>query len=174
VDEGLALVTEGTQLEAVRDITDVGIRLTATVPAAWSEIDVEGAVLVVGGRLEDNDQTLVPSVQVRVQPADDAGSAAAAVTGVRDLLREAVVLFERSGEGPAGFPETVAEIAHRSDVTNATQISMFRTIYLPDPRSAISIVATCGGGASEAARDALRGVVTSVSVSPIPESAPLE
>jgi hypothetical protein len=156
-------------VEVVRDVTDVGIRIRMRVPAAWSEIDVEGAVLVVGGRLEDNDQTMVPSVQVRVQPADDAESAAAAVTGVTELLREAVVLFERSGEGPTGFPETVAEIAHRSDVTDATQISMFRTIYLPDKGMAVSVVATCGGGASEAARDALRDAVTSVSVSSIPE-----
>jgi hypothetical protein len=169
VDEGLALVTEGTLLEVVRDVTDVGIRLGLRVPASWSEIDVDGAVLVVGGRLEDNDQTMVPSVQVRVQPADDAGSATAAVKGVTELLREAVVLFERSGQGPAGFPETVAEIAHRSDVTDATQISMFRTIYLPDPGMAVSVVATCGGGASEAARDALREVVTSLSVGPVPE-----
>ena len=169
MDEGLGLVTEGTMLEVVRDVTDVGIRIRMRVPASWSEIDVEGAVLVVGGRLEENDQTMVPSVQVRVQPADDAESAAAAVTGVTELLRDAAVLFERSGQGPAGFPETVAEIAHRSDVTDATQISMFRTIYLPDKGMAVSVVATCGGGASEAARDALRDAVTSVSVSSIPE-----
>jgi hypothetical protein len=80
-----------------------------------------------------------------------------------------VVLFERSGEGPTGLPETVAEIAHRSDVTDATQISMYRTIFLPDKGMAVSVVATCGGGASEAARDALRDAVTSVSVSSIPE-----
>jgi hypothetical protein len=34
---------------------------------------------------------------------------------------------------------------------------------------AVSVVATCGGGASKAARDALRDVVTSVSLGLIPE-----
>jgi hypothetical protein len=164
-------MTDGTLIEAVRDVTDVGLRVRVSVPASWSEISVDGAVLVVGGRLEDNDQTLVPSVQVRVQRADDAESAAAAVTGVAEVLQEAVVLFQRSGEGASGAPETVAEIAHRSDVTGATQISMFRAIYLADEGMAVTVVATCGGAASEAARDALRDIVTSVFVGPIPDPA---
>jgi hypothetical protein len=162
-------VAELTWTTLTRDLTDVGIRLEATVPATWKEIEVEGAVLVVGGRLEDNDQTLVPSVQVRVMKAEDEQSAAAAVTGVTAVLDEAKVLFERTGEGAFGLPETVAEVAHRSSVTNATQISMFRTIFLPDKKLAVSIVGTCGGGASEEARDALRDIVTSIRVGPRPD-----
>lgn len=162
-----AVVADLTLTTVRRDITDVGIRLEATVPTSWKEIDFEDAVLVVGGRLDENQQTLVPSVQVRVMKADDEASAAAAVTGVSSVLNDAKVLFERSGEGALGLPETVAEVAHLSSVTNATQISMFRTIYLADEKLAVSIVGTCGGGAAEEARNSLRAIITSVTVEPL-------
>lgn len=164
-------MTEATMVEVVRDIFDVGLRIRATIPSTWSEIEVADTVLVVGGRLEDNDQTMVPSVQVRLERAASAEDAAAAVRQVAGLLRDAVVIFERSGTGATGNPETVAEIAHLSDATGATQISMFRTIYFDVHHLAVSIIATCGGGAAEAARRALRDIVTSVRVEALPESA---
>lgn len=150
--------------ELVRDVTDLGLRVRLRIPSSWSEVDVDGTILFVGGRLEDDDQTLVPTVQLRAETAADADAARAAVSGVAQVLRDAVVVFETSGQDAAGYPETVAEIAHRSDVTDATQISMFRTIYLQHAGVALSVIATCGGAASEAARDTLRDVVTSVSV----------
>jgi hypothetical protein len=150
--------------EIVRDVTDVGIRVRLHIPPSWSEAEADGTILFVGGRLEDNDQTLVPSVQVRVEAAADAQVAQAAVAGVAGVLTEAVVVFEESGEDRSGQPQIVAELAHRSDLTGATQISMFRTVYVDARKVAVSVIATCGGAASESARDALRDVVASMSV----------
>lgn len=154
--------------EVVRDIADAGIRITLQVPDHWSEIRVDGVALVVAGRLEDNDQTLEPSLQIRVQPAPDAEAAAAAVAGVADVLTDAQVVFERALVDPDGRPETVAEVAHRNDITGATQISMFRTFYLEGKHLAVSVVASCGGAASQEARDRLREMVLSVRLGTVP------
>ena len=157
------MVTAGLR-EIVRDVTDVGMRVRLHIPASWSEVRADGTILFVGGPLEDDAQTLVPSLQVRVEAAADARAAQAAVAGVADVLPEAVVAFETSGHDRSGHPQVVAEIAHRSDLTGATQISMFRTLYVEDRKMAVSAIATCGGAAAESARDALREVVASMSV----------
>ena len=157
------MVSAGLQ-DVVRDVVDVGLRVVVQIPPTWSEIEADGTILFVAGRLEDNDETLLPSVQVRVEAAPDAQVAHAAVAGVADVLQEAVVAFETSGHDQAGNPQTIAEIAHRSELTGATQTSMFRTVFVEDRQVAVSLIATCGGGASEEARDALRDVVVSMSV----------
>ena len=157
------MVSDGLQ-EIVRDVTDVGLSVRLRIPPWWSEVQADGTILFAGGPLEDNDQTLVPSVQVRVEAAADAQAAQAAVAGVAEVLTEAVVAFRTSGHDRSGHPQTIAEIAHRSDLTGATQVSMFRTVYVEDRRMAVSLIATCGGAASEDARDALRDVVASMSV----------
>jgi hypothetical protein len=118
--------------------------------------------------VQRNAQTLEPSLQIRVQHAPDAEAAAAAVAGVADVLTDAQVVFERAFVDEDGRPETVPEVVHRNDITGATQISMFRTFYLEGQHLAVSAVTTCGGAASEQARDALRDVVLSVRVTPLP------
>lgn len=157
------MVTAGLR-EIVRDVVDVGLSVRLHIPPSWSEMQADGTILFVGGPLEDNDQTLIPSVQVRVEGATDAQQAQAAVAGVADVLTEAVVVFEASGHDRAGHPQIVAEVAHRSTLTGATQISMFRTLYVEDSKLAVSVIATCGGAASDGARDTLRDVVASMSV----------
>src|SRR4051794_11541672 len=147
-------MAERMMAQVVRDIEDAGIRFAVTIPDAWSEIRVDGVALVVAGRLEDTEQTLEPSLQIRVQHAQDAEAAAAAVAGVADVLTDAQVVFQRAFVDADGYPETVAEVAHRNDITGATQISMFRTFYVEGEHLAVSAVATCGGAASEQAREA--------------------
>ena len=157
-----------TRQDVVRDVVDIGVRVRATIPEGWKEAAVEGSVLVVGGRLDDSDQTLVPTVQVGVRKAESAQAAADAVLGVVGELDEPAVAFQWTGHGRNGLPEAVLEVAHRSRLTRATQVSMFRSLYIPQKGLAVTTVGTIGGGASQEARDAVRAVLTSLSIGPVP------
>ncbi|MGY1742147.1 MULTISPECIES: hypothetical protein [unclassified Blastococcus] len=154
--------------DVVRDVVDVGVRIRLAIPPGWREAPVEGTVLVVGGPLEDRPHTLVPSVQIGIRRAESAEAVRQAVGGVVRELDEPEIAFEGAGTGPSGHPEAVLEVAHRNKLTRATQVSMFRSILLPDDGRAVSVVATIGGGASREARDALRTIVRSVAVGPLP------
>ncbi len=166
------MTTQTAREDVVRDVTDIGIRVRLAIPTDWKEAGVEGSILVVGGTLDDSGGTLVPTVQIGVRKAETAEAAAEAVLGVVGELDEAVVAFQHAGPGSSGLPEAILEVAHRSRVTRATQISMFREVYLADRELALTVVGTLGGGASTEARDALRAVLTSVSVGPLPPAGP--
>ena len=161
-----------TREDVVRDVTDIGLRVRLSIPATWKEAPVEGSILVVGGQLDDSDQTLVPTVQIGVRKAESAEAAAQAVLGVVAELDDAAVGFQWSGTGASRMPEAILEVAHRSRLTRATQVSMFREIYVEAKGLALTVVGTIGGGASTEARDALREVLTSVSVGPMPPGTP--
>src|SRR5687768_2122661 len=151
-------------IDVVRDLLDVGLRVGISVPASWSEVAVEGAFLVVGGPLEATAQTLVPTVQLRLREAADVIDAELEVTAALESLEEVAILYRWTGVDARGCEQSIAEIAHQSDVTGAVQISMLRSIFLPTKHLALSAVGCCGGGASQEARDILREVVTSISV----------
>ena len=158
--------------DVVRDVIDVGLRVRLTIPTGWKEAPVEGSVLVVGGPLQDSEHTLVPSVQIGLRRAESAEAVNDAVGGVVRELDEPAVAFEGAGAGPRGLHEAALEVAHRSKLTRATQVSMFRSIFLADKELALSVVGTIGGGASTDARDTLRQIIRSVSVGPLPPGAP--
>jgi hypothetical protein len=164
-------VTRPAMIEVVRDVVDIGIRVVVSVPATWSEVAVEGALLVVGGPLENHEQTLVPTLQLRVREVNDVSEAESVVFSPIDVLSDAEILYQWSGVDADGRQECISELAHRSGVTGATQISMFRSIRLSTNQLALNALATCGGGASQEARDILRGVVTSISVAVGPQVA---
>jgi hypothetical protein len=145
----------------VRLVQDAGITVSAEVPAGWSELSADGYVLIVGGALDAGTDTMVPVVQVTLRHASDADTVWQTLTTAAAQLPEADVAFEVRRPRGADM-EAVLEVVHRSPVTGASQLSILRTVFSASRSEALSVVATCGGGASPEARDALRRIVASV------------
>jgi hypothetical protein len=78
-------MTMTTTATIVRDIAGVELPREVRLPPSRKEIELPDAVLGVSGPLEEDDQTLVPAVQVRVTRAEGGKQAAAAVTALADL-----------------------------------------------------------------------------------------
>ena len=149
-------------LRRVRDTgTDAGVEVSAEIPEHWSELTVDGYVLVVGGPLDDQDGTLLPVVQVTLRSAADADTVWQTLLDGAAALPEAHEAFRaRRPLGPD--EESVLEVVHRSPVTGGTQVSILRTVFRPERSQVVSVVGTCGGAASPQTRDSLRRIVASV------------
>lgn len=147
----------------LRHVEDAGVTVAADLPAEWSELAADGYVLIAGGSLDASVGTMAPVVQVTLRHAGDADAVWDTLRRAAAELPEAVLAFEARNPRDDG-EEAVLEVVHRSSVTGATQVSILRTVFFPARSQALSVVGTCGGGASSAARDALRRVVASVEV----------
>jgi hypothetical protein len=158
------LVTSVGTTAVVRHIEGSSVDVSAEIPDDWSELTVEGYVLVVGGRLDDVDGTMVPVVQVTLRSATDAEAVWQTLVDGAAGLPEAHEAFRARRPHGTG-EEAVLEVVHRSPVTGGTQVSVLRTVFLPERSQVLSVVATCGGAATAEALDALRRIVASVAVS---------
>ena len=145
----------------LRHVQDAGVEVSAEIPAHWSELTVDGYVLVVGGPLGDQGGTALAVVQVTLRSAADADAVWQTLLDGAAGLPDAHEAFRtRRPLGPD--EESVVEVVHRSPMTGGTQVSILRTVFRPARSQVISVVGTCGGAASPATRDALRRIVASV------------
>jgi hypothetical protein len=147
----------------VRHAEDAGVTVSAEIPAEWSELAADGYVLIAGGPLDPETGTMTPAVQVTLRHAPDADVVWQTMRAAAADLPEAEIAFEaRRSRGTD--EEAVLEVVHRSTVTAATQLTILRTVFSGARSETLSVVATCGGGASTEARDTLRRIAASVKV----------
>jgi len=149
----------------VRHVEDADLTVQADIPADWSELTADGYVLVAGGRMDGETETMAPVLQVTLRRAADADAVWQTVRSAAAELPEGEVAFEARRPTDGG-EEAVLEVVHLSAVTGGTQVSILRTVFLADRSLTLSVVGTCGGGASPETRDALRRIIASVQVQP--------
>jgi hypothetical protein len=152
-----------------REVVDLALEFRIDIPTDWVELEVPGPLFAVAGALEAKVETLRPSVQLDIEPAEGAEAAFDALREGARALPECEVVVDATGSR-GGKPALQLGWYFRNPDTGGMQVEMVLAVYLPAQNVLVRVTGTCGGAASEVALQNLIEIVNSTTVSGSPDA----